>query len=648
MIPTETPIIAPIIPPSPDYTPASPDYSPASDSESDPSEDPSSDHIPPLPDISPFLSSDDDTTDSDTPDTPSSPTHDTPFTEITASTQRSPIIPRHSSSEASSDFHSDASSDSSSRHSLSDHSSPDLPSTSAGPSRKRRRSPMTSVPALSPVSGALSPVRADLIPSPKRVKDSGYLADVEAIEGVQREQGHMIVGVELAVIALTKRIAELDRDNRRLRGTVPNTRSGVSITHEKVEELVTRRVAEEIEAREAARTLEPSNKNGDEQEGENGGNRNGGNGGNRNEGNGENGNGHRNGNHGMNYGGFMPVARECTFQEFLKCKLLRNFSGFRSLHLASIKDTSLDGPRLETHPVVQNFPDVFPDELPGLPPEREVEFTIELIPGAQPIFKAPYRMAPVELKELKDQLQELLERGFIRPSVSPWGAPILFVKKKDGSMRLCVDYRELNRITLRVKEQDISKTAFHTRYGYYKFLVMPFGLTNAPATREEHEVHLRIVLEILRQKKLYAKFSKCDFWLGQVAFLGHIVSANGLAGYHRRFVEGFSLLALPLTKLMRKGEKFVWNEEREKSFEELKKRLVFSLVLTLPSGTGGYQIYSDASKKGLGCVLMQHGSSEVDNDDSSLREAVLTKAHTSPFSIHLGSTKMYKDLKQKF
>ncbi|GJV71300.1 hypothetical protein Tco_1491295 [Tanacetum coccineum] len=229
----QTPIIAPTIPPSPDYTPASPDYSPASDSESDPSEDPSLDHIPPLPAISPFLSSDDDTTDSDTPDTPPSPTHGMPFTEITASTQRSPIIPRRrvmilspgqpiphgrpyryhlngpvhmmtarkrvgplpthhlavrhstdhsssdSSSEASSDFHSDASSDSSSRHPLSDHSSPDLPSTSAGPSRKRRRSPMTYVPALSPVFGALSPVRADLIPSPKRVKDYGYLENVE-------------------------------------------------------------------------------------------------------------------------------------------------------------------------------------------------------------------------------------------------------------------------------------------------------------------------------------------------------------------------------------------------------------------------------------------------------------------------------------
>ncbi|GJS94892.1 reverse transcriptase [Tanacetum coccineum] len=161
-----------------------------------------------------------------------------------------------------------------------------------------------------------------------------------------------------------------------------------------------------------------------------------------------------------------------------------------------------------------------------------------------------------------------------------------------------------------------------------------FSITLA-LSKEEHEEHLRTVLQILRQEKLYAKFSKCEFWLSKVAFLGHIVSAEGitmdpakveaitkwprptsvtevrsflgLAGYYRRFVEGFSRLALPLTKLMRKGEKFVWNEEREKSFEELKQRLVSSPILTLPSGSGGFQIYSDASKKGLGCVLMQHG-----------------------------------------
>nr|GEY55026.1 reverse transcriptase [Tanacetum cinerariifolium] len=169
-----------------------------------------------------------------------------------------------------------------------------------------------------------------------------------------------------------------------------------------------------------------------------------------------------------------------------------------------------------------------------------------------------------------------------------------------------------------------------------KFIIVFIdGILVFSKSKEEHEDHLRTVLQTLQQKKLYAKFSKCEFWLSSVAFLGHIVSAEGitmdpakveaitkwprptsvtevhsflgLAGYYRRFVEGFSRLALPLTKLMRKGEKFVWNDEREKSFEELKQRLVSAPVLTLPSGSGGFQIYSDASKKGLGCVLMQHG-----------------------------------------
>jgi hypothetical protein len=350
-------------------------------------------------------------------------------------------------------------------------------------------------------------------------------------------------------------------------------------------------------------------------------------------------------------------------------------------------------------PIVRDFVDVFPEELPGLPPDREIEFTIDLVPGTGPISKAPYRMAPLELRELKEQLQELLDRGFIRPSVSPWGAPVLFVKKKDGSMRLCIDYRELNKATvknkyplpriddlfdqlqgsqmfskidlrsgyhqLKVKEEDIQKTAFRTRYGHYEFLVMPFGLTNAPAafmdmmnrifrelvdrcvvvfiddiliyskSREEHEEHLATVLSILRKQKLFAKFKKCAFWLESVAFLGHVITKEGisvdpskveavvnwarpmnvhdirsflgLAGYYRRFVEGFSKLAAPLTKLTKKNEEFLWSEDCEKSFQELKHRLVTAPVLTLPSGTGGFVIYSDASHKGLGCVLMQQG-----------------------------------------
>nr|GEV62003.1 hypothetical protein [Tanacetum cinerariifolium] len=343
VIPTEIPIIAPTIPPSPDYTLASLDYSPVSEIESDPSENPSSGHIPPLLAVSPFLLSDEDTTDSDTPDTPPSPTHDIPFTKITASTQRSPIIPRRrlaprqpiphgrpyryhpnglvhmmtarkrvrpSHVQQLSVRHSVD--HSSSRHSSSDHSSPDLPSTFAGPSRKRRRSPMTSVPALPLVSRALSPVHADLIPSPMRVKDIRYLVDVEVgpretrvervthlampkdiPESAQEEAAEVtyetlgdlvqrIIGVESAVTALTERVAELERDNQRLRGTT----------------------TEEMEAREAARNLETLNENEEEQEGENGGN-----GGNRNGGNGEK------GTHGMNYGSFMPMAREMVPDE---------------------------------------------------------------------------------------------------------------------------------------------------------------------------------------------------------------------------------------------------------------------------------------------------------------------------------------------
>ncbi|KAI3812884.1 hypothetical protein L1987_17597 [Smallanthus sonchifolius] len=184
-------------------------------------------------------------------------------------------------------------------------------------------------------------------------------------------------------------------------------------------------------------------------------------------------------------------------------------------YLAYVIDNDLKVKELKDVPVVCNFPKVFPEELPGLPPDRETEFQIDLVPGAQPVAKAPYRLAPLEMKELMIQLEELLDRGFIRPSISPWGAPVLFVKKKDGAMRMCIDYRELNKRAvknkcplpriddpfdqlqgakwlskidlrsgyhqLRLREEDIPKTAFRTRYGHYEFHVMSFGLTNAPA-----------------------------------------------------------------------------------------------------------------------------------------------------------------------
>jgi hypothetical protein len=307
---------------------------------------------------------------------------------------------------------------------------------------------------------------------------------------------------------------------------------------------------------------------------------------------------------------------------------------------------------LENIPAVCEYTDVFPDDLPGIPPNRGIEFMIELQPGTAPIFKRPYRMPPKELADLKNQLQELLDKGYIRPSSSPWGCPALFVKKKDGSLRMCVDYRPLNAVTIKnkyplpridvlfdqldgakvfsmidlqsgyhqikIRPSDIPKTAFSTRYGLYEFLVMSFGLTNAPVyflylmnsvfmneldrfvvlfiddiliyskNEVEQVKYLRIVLQRLRDHKLYAKFSKCEFWLDSVKFLGHTISKDGisvypskvlevmdwkppksvhqirsflsLTGYYHRFISDFSRIAKPMTDLLKKGVKFVWSE----------------------------------------------------------------------------------------
>ncbi|XP_066162169.1 uncharacterized protein, partial [Oryza sativa Japonica Group] len=289
----------------------------------------------------------------------------------------------------------------------------------------------------------------------------------------------------------------------------------------------------------------------------------------------------------------------------------------------SVRSSELHQIGLSEIPVVREFGDVFPEELPGMPPKREIEFRIDLAPGTTPLYKRPYRMAANELAEVKKQLEEL------------------------------------------IREEDIPKTAFTTRYGLYEFTVMSFGLTNAPAffmnlmnkvfmeyldkfvvvfiddiliysqSEEDHQRHLRLVLGKLREHQLYAKLSKCEFWLSEVKFLGHVISAKGvavdpetvtavtdwkqpktvtqvrsflgLAGYYRRFIENFSKIARPMTQLLKKEEKFVWSPQCEKAFQTLKEKLVSSPVLILPDTRKDFMVYCDASRQGLGCVLMQDG-----------------------------------------
>ncbi|GKB45280.1 putative reverse transcriptase domain-containing protein, partial [Tanacetum coccineum] len=290
-------------------------------------------------------------------------------------------------------------------------------------------------------------------------------------------------------------------------------------------------------------------------------------------------------------------------------------------------------------PIVCDFEDVFFDDQSGLTRQRQVEFHIDLIPGAMPVAKSPYRLVPSEMQELLEQLQELQDKGFILPSHSPWGAPILFIKKKDESFNMYIDYRELNKITiknhyplpridylfdqlqgaryfskidlrsdyhqLRVHDDDISKTAFRTRYGNFKFTVVPFELTNAPAVfidlmnrlckpyldkfvivligdiliyskmKEDHENHLRLMLDLLRKEKLYAKFSKCEFWLQEKAPTtpSEVRLFLGLDGHYRRFIENFSKIAKPLTSFTQKNQKYEWGEKQEKAFQMLKDNL---------------------------------------------------------------------------
>nr|GEY50077.1 putative reverse transcriptase domain-containing protein [Tanacetum cinerariifolium] len=317
--------------------------------------------------------------------------------------------------------------------------------------------------------------------------------------------------------------------------------------------------------------------------------------------------------------------------------------------------------RLEDVPVICKFPDAFPEDLPGLPLPRQVVFEIKLVPGAAPVARAPYRLAPSELKELAKQLQELSDKGFIRPSSSPWGAPMLFVKKKDESFAWSSVYSKIDLRSgyhhLHVREKDIPITAFRTRYGHYEFQVMPFGLTNAPA----------VFMDLMNREKLYAKFSKCEFWLDSMKFLGHVINSQGvhvdpakvetikswtalksptevkqflgLAGYYGRFIEEGSEDFFVYCDASLKGYGAVLMQ-REKEGEEKPLR-VRSLVLT---------DHKDLMQQILEVQVesLKEGNVQKEDLGRMQKDLIMHESHKSKYSIHPRSTQMYQYLRKLY
>ncbi|GJU10471.1 putative reverse transcriptase domain-containing protein [Tanacetum coccineum] len=243
---------------------------------------------------------------------------------------------------------------------------------------------------------------------------------------------------------------------------------------------------------------------------------------------------------------------------------------------------------------------------------RQVDLNC-LVPGAAPVARALYRLAPSEMKELSVQLQELLEKGFIHLSSSPWGAPVLFVKKKDGSFRMCIDYPKLNKLTVKNRYPlpriddlfDQLQGSSITRYGHFEFQVIPFGLTNAPAVfmdlmnRRAWEL-LKIDLDSVHVDP--AKIEAIKNWVAPTTPT-EVRQILRLVGYYRKFIEGFSLISKPLTKLIRKNRNTSGKEKR-RAFQTLKQKLCSAPILAFPEGTEDFVVYCDASLKGYGAVLI--------------------------------------------
>ncbi|GJY86195.1 putative reverse transcriptase domain-containing protein [Tanacetum coccineum] len=459
------------------------------------------------------------------------------------------------------------------------------------------------------------------------------------------------------------------------------------------------------------------------------------------------------------------VLRGCTlalFSHVFKIDLLPTRLDCPYSPSKSLSCIKADEKRLDDIRTICDFPEVFPDDLTGLPPVREIEFCIDLIPGALPVVKSPYRLAPSVMQELSNQLKKLQEKGFIRPSHSPWGAHVLFVKKKDGALRMCIDYKELNKLTiknryplpriddlfdqlqdaccfskidlrlgyhqLRVREEDIPKTAFRTRYGHFEFTVMPFGLTNAPAifidlmnrvcksyldkfvivfiddiliyskSEEEHEAHLKTIFDLLKEEKLYAKFSKCEFWFKEVKFLGHVVNRDGIHVDPSK-VESVKNWKTPESPTEIRSFLGLAGDKQEEAFRILKEKLCNAPVLALPDGPNDFvnelnmrqrrwiELLSDYE-----CEIKYHTGKEnvvADalsrkerlkprrapaewlrglethferrNDDGiyffdriwipsvgGIRKLIMDESHTSRYSVHPGADKMYYDLRDLY
>ncbi|XP_073153877.1 uncharacterized protein [Henckelia pumila] len=375
--------------------------------------------------------------------------------------------------------------------------------------------------------------------------------------------------------------------------------------------------------------------------------------------------------------------------------------------LASLSLTELPArPAIADVDVVRDFGDVFPDDVAGILPDREVEFSIDLVPGTVPISKAPYRLAPIKMKEMKEQIQELLDKGFIRPSFSPWGAPVLFVKKKD-EMKNKYPLPRIENLFDQLQGASVF-SKIDIRSGYHQL-----------KDREDHKQHLRTILEVLRERKLLAKFDKCEFWLEIVSFLGHIISKSGVevdpskvqAVKEWKFIKGFSSIDVPLTTLTKKNAKFVWSPKFQESFDVLKEALTSAPVLAMPSGQlkeheknypthdlelatvdeiqrFGLDFYIEGRAPRLSVLSVQttlfdrirvsqavdeqlgkwrQRAEEKDNclysvvdgivrfrghfwipAGDSLRVTIMAEAHTSSYSIHPGSTKMYRGLQQLY